>query len=596
MSTSLFRTVALSAVLACSVAVFAQTKPKPKPATKPQDHIVKGTTQMAGDNGKLGVTYTIGQTDPVNITLLDARFSVGRLNIGIYSNAPEKDQKLLILTYTIQNPNKEETRYNRGTLKFTAVDQEDENHVGVNDVRRKDAVEPLDIGLKPAQKIEVQTAIMVPAKGTVPKLIVEHRNGGPVLRYDLRPILKGLEAPFAGETPVDAKTEIEGVIDTYYPMMGYDVKYLSNELKERQFGVWTIDADSKIFFIPKFQFKKGSTGSESFRFEAYVESEDGDRYRGQGPYKASMDDHSPGPTEFGQEVAARMVFDVPKGVKLKKIRISEDNGKGSRVYIFPIDVVAGASAAPAGGGAPTGGQTQQTPATGLQGDDYTTILKNDKGAIAGQYDYTLASLGGAKKTLITAGDKKAIISEDSSTGIVTFFNVSTGEAYRAPRAQGKEPQTTVDYFNLAYANSASPKPKKNNLLGNIAGSVLGGAAKDLGGQLVTSAVLSGLGQASAPTLMGAAVENVKGYAVQNFAVELGRAVMTSAKPTDAGGPEMVSAQVKVKDKVFADTNFKSRRGVSESEFQIPAGAAKDVNAADLFKQFSTFMSSAISGK
>lgn len=580
------RILGLAAALFSIVIADAQTKPVQTPS-----HVVKGTTQMAGDDGKVNVAYTIGKTDPVNITLTDARLSVERFPIGIYSYAPAKDEKLLVLTYTVQNPNSTETRYNSGTLKFTVVDQEDENHVFINEVRRKDGDERLDIGLKPAQKIEVQTAIVVPAKGTVPKLIVEHRNGGPVLRYDLRPFLKGLEAPYAGETPFDAKAEIEAKADTYYPMMGYDVKFVGQETKERQFGVWTIDPDKKIFFIPKFQFKKATKGGDAFRFKAEVESEDGDRYPGQGPYKGSLDEHSTNPTELGQELATRMVFDVPKGVHLKKLRISEDNGGGSHVYIFPIDTVAGAAAPIPGASGNVA--SQQPSATGLQGDDYTTILRKPDGSVASQFNYTVAMVGGSKKTLIDVGGKKGVLSEDAS-GTVTFYNAATGETLRAPKAQGKEPQASVQYFTLVYANSAAPKPKKSGgLLGSIAGNVLGGAVRGLAGQMVTGAVLSGLGQASAPSLLGAAVENAKGYAVQSFAVELGRAVMTSAKPTDGAGPEVVTSQVKVKDKVYVDTEFKGRRGVSESDFAV-SGTPTDVSAADLFKKLAGFLSSGIS--
>ncbi|MEA2554313.1 MAG: hypothetical protein QOJ65_2489, partial [Fimbriimonadaceae bacterium] len=148
-----------SLVALCAIATHAgaQGKPKPKP------RIVQGTTQLAGDDGKINVTYTIGATEPVNITLTEAKFTVERMNIGGYTHAPSKTQKMLVLTLTIQNPTKTETGFNNGTLKFTAVDQDNENRPGIGEVVRKGSVEPLDISLKPAQKIEVQTAILVPA-------------------------------------------------------------------------------------------------------------------------------------------------------------------------------------------------------------------------------------------------------------------------------------------------------------------------------------------------------------------------------------------------------------------------------------------------
>src|ERR1044072_7807961 len=200
-------TLALAAIMAIAIA-GAQTN-KPKTQTKPAEEkrIVLGTNQMAGENGKFNLAYTIGVQNPVNVTMLDAQFSVVRFNVNSTAYAPDKDEKLLVLTFWIHNPNKEITRFDGGTLKFTAVDQENENREGSGRVRREDSLDDLSIELKPAQKIKVQTVIVVPSKGTVPKLIVAHRSGGAVIRYDLREVLKPLQAPYAGEG-FDALKEI----------------------------------------------------------------------------------------------------------------------------------------------------------------------------------------------------------------------------------------------------------------------------------------------------------------------------------------------------------------------------------------------------
>jgi hypothetical protein len=409
----------------------------------------------------------------------------------------------------------------------------------------------------------------------------------------MRPFLKGLEAPYAGETPLDAKPEIPAQADTYYPMIAFDVKLLETSLLEQQFGGWTVDPGTHAFFVAKMQFKKVSNGNYACRFQTEVESEDGDRYKGQGPYKVSVYEPSTGPSEFGQEVAGRIAFDVPKGIRLKKLRIAEDNEGGSRVYIFPLDVAVGAAPASKTTTTTTTTTTTSTPATGMQGDDYTTTLKKPDGSVAGQFDYTTANVAGVKKTHITIGEKKAVLAEDAS-GMITF-SVDGSEGFRAPKATGKDPQTSIDYFTLVYANQAAPKPKKNSILGSIGQSILGGAIQNIGGQMVTGAVLAGMGQASAPSLINAAVQSIQGYAVQSFAVELGRAVMTSAKPTEAGGPDVVSAEVKVKDKVYAETAFKQRHAVSESDFPAPS-SVKDVDAKELFKQFAQFMATALPSK
>ena len=61
---------------------------------------------------------------------------------------------------------------------------------------------------------------------------------------------------------------------------------------------------------------------------------------------------------------------------------------------------------------------------------------------------------------------------------------------------------------------------------------------------------------------------VSGYAVHNFAWQLGRAVMTSAQPTEAGGPDRVNAQVTVDKKVYVDTTFNGKHAPASGEFDF----------------------------
>lgn len=327
--------IALTAVMALATAQ-AQTKwAKPVPAPKDSGRIVLGTNQMAGDNGKFGTTYTIGQRNPINITLTDAKFSVERFNVGTRSYAPAKDEKLLILTFTVHNPNPAITHYDGSTLKFTAVDQENENREGSGQVGRKDGGDSLSIDLKPAQKIECQTVIVVPAKGTVPKLIVQHESGGAVLRYDLRTTLKPLPAPYAGQG-MDALEEVQADKGQMLPLMAFDAKFLSTEFVEKRFGPATIP-DDKVFFFPKFTVKKQSASGDPLRLTVQAVTEDGDRYTSQMIAKGSVEEHAASYVEPGQELNVRLMVIVPKKAKIKQVRLWEVEGKTSRVYVFPVD-------------------------------------------------------------------------------------------------------------------------------------------------------------------------------------------------------------------------------------------------------------------
>src|SRR3954470_2382991 len=86
---------------------LAYAQPVKKAALKPSpERGVRGATPLAGDIGRLGVTYTLPDC-PWNFTLKSAEFTVNRVIIGNNIYAPQADQKLLVLRYTVQNSSSE---------------------------------------------------------------------------------------------------------------------------------------------------------------------------------------------------------------------------------------------------------------------------------------------------------------------------------------------------------------------------------------------------------------------------------------------------------------------------------------------------------
>jgi hypothetical protein len=150
------------------------------------------------------------------------------VNIDTSVYAPSAEEKLLVLRYTIHNPNKTERRYYWSTVGFTAVDAMNQNREFVQNAGSRETGEALNVNLKPAQKVEAYTVIKVPAKGVVPKLIVKPESGG-VIRYDLRGVAKPLTAPFADpadKTGATALKEIPGQNGQYYPLQNSTSKCL----------------------------------------------------------------------------------------------------------------------------------------------------------------------------------------------------------------------------------------------------------------------------------------------------------------------------------------------------------------------------------
>lgn len=187
------------------------------------------TGQRPGVTGQFGKVYTLGKQSPVYFILKSAEFTTVRIHIGKGDFAPGREQKLLVIHFSVQNPGKKELPVNWATLRFTAVDAENANHECIEAIGVEGKGNPAEITLKPAQKADLYTALFVPAKGQVPKLIVlPPEDDAPVVRYDLRGKVKPLAAPFAdpedktGSTPL---SEVQGKMGAWLPVGRYDVRF-----------------------------------------------------------------------------------------------------------------------------------------------------------------------------------------------------------------------------------------------------------------------------------------------------------------------------------------------------------------------------------
>ncbi|GBF06069.1 hypothetical protein DAERI_070067 [Deinococcus aerius] len=197
-----------------------------RPPTSPTaPRVVLGTTQQDGAPAKLGETFTLGKASPLNFTLLKAEYSVGRVVIGNTVYYPQVGEKLLVLHYTVHNPQKKDVRYSWADLKFAAVDAQDRTHEFVQAVAREGTTERLELSLKPAQKVQAMTVIRVPASGVVPKLMVQREAA--LLRYDLRgqvtPLAKGTADPadISGATP---RSQVPTALKTFSSLERFDVR------------------------------------------------------------------------------------------------------------------------------------------------------------------------------------------------------------------------------------------------------------------------------------------------------------------------------------------------------------------------------------
>jgi hypothetical protein len=317
-------------------------KPKPKttkPTTKPQPKPsgVLGMVPMAGVEGKIGQTYTLGTDNHINFTLTSAEYTLERVNIDTHTYAPSANEKLLVLRYTVHNPNKTERRYYWSTLEFTAVDAMNQNREFVQNAGSHETGEALEIDLKPAQKVEGYTVIKVPAKGVVPKLIVKPESGG-VIRYDLRGVAKPLTSPFADpsdKTGATALTEIPAQIGQYYPLHNFDIKVLETGYADA-LGE-TVPEEGQRFFVATVSIRNATKNEQRFywaTFKPTLIDADGEEVEWpQSLFKATRNEAAEGTLKPGQEYKARVYFPLPKNVAAKTLTLAEDE---SHSYAFDV--------------------------------------------------------------------------------------------------------------------------------------------------------------------------------------------------------------------------------------------------------------------
>lgn len=339
--------IALCPVLLASTVFAAGTTKTPAKSTKtpskapakaPEKQPIKGAVQMAGDNGQIGVTYTIGDAGPLNFTLNSAEFRAARVIMGETTVAPKADEKLLVLNATVHNPNKDLTNLDWGTLRLTAVDPNDQNHEYENGVSKAGTGETLNVQLKPAQKIDVFYVIRVPLKGSIPKLIVTHNNGGKVLRYDLRKAVKGLPAPFADvaeASGANGLAEIKAEAGTFYPLEGFDIKLVSTAYHEGKLGEYEPDEDKRYLVATVTIKNAGATeaGYDNGTFTAALIAEDDEKSDNQNFLKPVRNEGATGELKPGQEYTGRFFFSLPKDVKAKTLTIAQNE---SRTYLFDV--------------------------------------------------------------------------------------------------------------------------------------------------------------------------------------------------------------------------------------------------------------------
>ncbi len=324
------------------------------PSTPPVNTGVAGTQQLSGGVGVFNQAATLGKESPLNFTLRSLEYQFGRIAIGQNVWEANSKQKLLLVRFTVQNPQKNrDVQFNHSSFLFTLVDSNNVSSTPawaateLNFARDNDFT-PLDTPLKPGQRLDAYTVFVVPSEVSVPKLIVERfneRTAG-VLRFDLTGKIKGLPTPFAADSNgFKALQEITAQIGTYYPVGRVDMRLESAQVSTLEAGEMR-PSEGKRFVRLNFAFRNpmprgapnaGVTmcGTDGF----ILEFTDSDNERqttqscGTNFLKPTRNENGDGELAPGQEIKLRYLFEVPNNVAAAKLAVYTEP---SVRYIFDI--------------------------------------------------------------------------------------------------------------------------------------------------------------------------------------------------------------------------------------------------------------------
>jgi len=184
-----------------------------KAKTKAAPPAAQGAVQMPGDNGKVGTPYLLGKKGEELVFTLEKAEFASRFFWSQNAIFPKEKQRLLLLTYSVQNPasGTGDRPFSDQSFSFTVVSPDDENFVtdsmGANGGAglHPDRRDRMNLQLKPAQKVKAVAVVSMHAKGPVNKLIVQRGKGNPVLRYDLKEKVKPLTGSFADNEGLDMR-------------------------------------------------------------------------------------------------------------------------------------------------------------------------------------------------------------------------------------------------------------------------------------------------------------------------------------------------------------------------------------------------------
>lgn len=188
-----------------------------------------GQTQpLEGKEGSIGIPFTLGNREPVQVTIHSAHYAVDRFEFNPAERFPTKEHKYLILKVSVQNAHQSQISWTRGAgrLRFTLVHDNGSRNILSRVIYVNKTLDELGFAIKPAQRVDGWVFFKMPYDQPAEKLIVQYLSEVPIARIDLSDHTLALPEWCRGREEYIAPAVVSGKSGIWYPKPWLDVALL----------------------------------------------------------------------------------------------------------------------------------------------------------------------------------------------------------------------------------------------------------------------------------------------------------------------------------------------------------------------------------
>lgn len=303
---------------------------------------VQGTQQLKGGDGQLGKTYTLnlGTPQALNFTLNKVNYLAGRF-IGDPGTPDERDylqdsgKKLVVLHFSVQNPQKVKYRLRFDSVNITGVDSNNKEVTRARGSSIYDEIshKTINVDLQPAQKMNVIMLLSLDSRASLPKLMVEaNKATKAVWRYNLAGKITPVGDPFRDPSVPDGSASLDqGIplnLNYSVPAREVDFKVTSLSYSPNDTLDLKVPAGGKILLInlsfrnPHFRPFRLGNAFPPVRVKVFDQDDIAGGQNGK-LYFASRDQQLEGELNTGKEIGVRLAVALPGGLTPKRLEFTD---------------------------------------------------------------------------------------------------------------------------------------------------------------------------------------------------------------------------------------------------------------------------------